>query len=679
MWIGALLVSGFARAATLSPNECSSGDGRLVFSLQLKGDLFYQVDFAGKHILKPSRLGFDFLRSSSTPKSPIGVEVQDEWQLGPLKLASTSRVHHHDSFDVPVGKTSHIDDDDEQCTFHLVERASPNREMDLEVRVFSEGLGFRYRFPKQKNMADFVIGQERTAFALGADAQLFALPLPFNSPFEAYYQSGPLKDFTADQTLALPLMMQLKNHLWIALTEAALTDYAGMYVVHTHDHTLETRLAPAQDNPAVKVKGVPPFSTPWRVILISKDPGSFLQSNMITSLNEPSQLGDVSWIHPGKVQFPWWSSYLLPDADPGEKDPSRRPGLNTWTFKKYIDFCAQNGIEAHSIDGLDLAWYGGPTSKPDSTVDVTKSIPEVDVQDILRYAKSKGVKTRLWMHQQALFHRDLDSVFATYEKWGVEGIMIDFLNRDDQEMVRFYTDAIRKAAAHHLTINFHGIWKPTGVERTYPNLLAHEGIWGTEYDKWAKNGCPPEHQMIAAFVRGLAGAAEIHPGSFNPILPQDFHPEPKATRAQGTLARQLALYVVFYSNVPMLVDTPFAYTSRPTPFQFVKALPATWDETKVLYAEVPKAVSIARRHGRDWFIGSLTDRKAQQIELSLQFLGKGSFVAEVYSDGPEARKEAGSLDFKAIPVTAESKLKLRLAPSGGNAIRISPAKSDANH
>jgi alpha-glucosidase len=635
---------------------------------------YYQLEYQGRPVLKKSRLGFDFLSSASSPKSPTGMDGPEAPWLSNLALKKTERRTLRTSYDLPIGKTKTVTDDENDCVFQLTERSSPFRKVEIQFRVFKDGVGFRYFFPDQPGMKDFVIGQERTSFVLPERSRLYAMPLPFNSSFEAYYQAGGLQEFTPDQTLALPLLVETSNHRWLALTEAALTDFAGLYVVHSRATTLESRLAPSQENPAIKVKGVTPFSTPWRVLMVGSSPGPILESNILYNLNEPSKIADVSWIHPGKVQFPWWSSYRLSDSKIQDPDPSHRPGTNTWTFKRFIDFCAANGIESHSIDGLEQAWYGGPTSPPAPGVDLTKSIPEIDIPEILRYGKAKGVRTRLWMHVQPLLGADMDALFATYQSWGIEGVMIDFLNRDDQQMVRFYSEAIRKAAEHHLTINFHGVWKPTGVERTYPNLLSQENIYGTEYDKWSKIGCSPNHQVMAAFVRGLAGPADIHPGSFHPVLPPNYHPEPVATRAQGTLARQLALYVVFYSHVPMLVDTPEAYTTRSVPFEFVKQLPSTWDEVRVLSSKIPHAIAIARRHGKTWFVGSITDQAASSVEISLNFLGPGRFVAEVYSDGADARKDAESLDFKKITVNAKSRLTLNLAPAGGNAIRILPAQ-----
>jgi alpha-glucosidase len=297
--------------------------------------------------------------------------------------------------------------------------------------------------------------------------------------------------------------------------------------------------------------------------------------------------------------------------------------------------------------------------------------------ELLRYGKEKGVKARLWMHWRALANTgNIDAVFATYQKWGIEGVMIDFLDRDDQEMVRFYTKVIQAAARHRLTVNFHGIWKPTGVERTYPNLLSHEGVMGSEYNKWRENGVTPEHELIVAFVRALAGSLDFHPGSFRPVLPQDFKPDGGAARSIGTLARQLATYVVLESGSQMLVDYPEAYLAKPEAFEFLRRVPVSWDETKVIDGRVGEFITLARRKGKEWYLGTFTDREARRIQVPLQFLGRGEFLVEMYADVLESRTDAGAIGITKKRVRADDVLSIDVAPSGGNAMRIFPVSAE---
>jgi alpha-glucosidase len=383
----------------------------------------------------------------------------------------------------------------------------------------------------------------------------------------------------------------------------------------------------------------------------------------VYNLNEPSKIPDTSWIKPGKVQFPWWNGYVVPKPDPDHK-----PGLNTWTLKHYIDFCAENGIAYHSIDGFDQAWYGGPID-PFQGTDTTQPISDIDMPEVLRYAKSKGVGTRLWMNWAGLA-KNIDKALDTYESWGVEGIMVDFLNRDDQEMVRSYTEILHKTAAHHLTVNFHGVFKPTGQARTYPHLLNHESVLGSEYNKWSDVGSPPDHEVMIAYVRMLAGPLDTHEGSFRPVAPDHFHSSYIAPQAMGTLARQLAMYVVYENHIPMLADYPEAYEAIPEAFQYLKEIPVVWDETRFLVGQVGKYIVIARRKGTEWYIGSITDRDARDIKLPLDFLGEGSFTAEVYSDTSDYLAHPEKLTVKTSTVRSSSSIELKLAPAGGNAIRI---------
>jgi alpha-glucosidase len=611
---------------------------------------FYQVTLDGETVIEKSRMGLQFQGSGA---------LQD------LKLEGTQHLSGTETYVMPLGKNSHINDPYEEYTFALKESHAPYRELNIIFRVFNDGVAFRYFIPKQAAISDFVISEELTSINPAATPKIYGIRLPFNSSYEWYYRTGSIDLFKNGETIGLPMLIQYPSGKTLGITEADLTDYAGLYLEHADENPagFVARLAPWPNEPDVKVRGTAPFASPWRVFMVGDSAKVVVESNIVTDLNPPQAFDDTSWIHPGKIQFPWWNNYVVPNPPAGIT-----PGLNTWTLKHYIDFCAENHIEYHSIDGTNEAWYGGPTD-PYGGQDITKAIPEIDLPQVLSYAKSKGVGTRIWLHWAGLY-KDLDHALDTYESWGVSGIMLDFVNHDDQPLIRWYNEVLKKTAAHHLTVTFHGIFKPTGAFRTYPNLLVHEGVLGTEYDKWSDTGSTPEHEINVAYVRMMAGPLDVHQGSFRPIAPKDYKPTWTAPRAIGTLAREIAAYVVYENHLPMLADYPEAYTAKADAFQFVQEVPEVWDETHLLAGEVGKYITIGRRSGSTWYLGSMTDSDPREIAVPLDFLGTGKYVAEIYSDAADSDIIPDDLVIKRMDVTPSSILSLTLSPAGGNAARI---------
>ncbi len=615
------------------------------------GTLFYRISLDGAPLIGDSRLGLEFQGSGALSSGMI--------------LDDSEHRSGSETYTMPFGKTRNIDDAFEEYVFKMEEEEEfPHRKLNVTFRIFNDGVAFRYSIPEQEEIQQFIITDELTRVTLADEATIHAIPLWFGSAYEWYYNTGKFEDFHPWDHLALPMLLGYPGGKWVGITEAGLLDYAGMYLTpsDTQAYTLETSLAPSLKDPSVKVQGQAPFDTPWRVFMIGDSMKVVMDSNIIYDLNEPSKIPDTSWIHPGKIQFPWWNGYVVP-----KPDPANPPGLNTWTLKHYIDFSAANGIEDHSIDGFDKAWYGGPCD-PFQADGITKAIPEINLPEVLSYAKSKGVKTRLWMHSSGLMqHMD---ALATYEKWGIEGIMVDFLNRDDPEAVRFYSQVLKATAEHHLTLTYHGIFKPTGEARTYPNMLNHEAVLGTEYNKWSDTGSTPEHELNVAYIRALAGPMDVHQGSFRPVSQKNFHQSWIAPQTIGTLARQLALYVVYENHLPMLADYPEAYEAKPEAFRFVKQVPVYWDESHLVAGEVGQDITMARRHGSEWYLGAITDSQSRAMDVALDFLGDGKFVAEIYGDGPDPEGNPSQVIFKTVSVTSSDVLHLQLAPAGGSAVRI---------
>ena len=528
-------------------------------------------------------------------------------------------------------------------------------------------MAFRYRIPAQPALAAFTITDERTQVAVDGRSEAYALPLDgFTSSYEGFYTVTPLARIPADTLLALPVLLHHPGGAWLAVSEADLTDYAGMYLSRPRQSPgmLVTRLSPLPGAPNVKVRARTPHDSPWRVFMIGDRPGRLIESNLVYLLNPPSAIADESWIHPGKTTFPWWNDYVAPDA-------SFTPGLNTATTKYYIDFCAAHGIAYHTLDGYqDSAWYGGGIDPGNQIPDITTARPEIDLPEVLRYAKSKGVQIRVWLHWKAL-QPQVDTAFARYERMGIEGIMVDFMDRDDQEMVHFYREVVEKAAAHHLTVVFHGAYKPTGLRRTYPNLLTVEAVMGLEYDKFSdKKGVTPSHELLVPFTRMLAGPLDFHQGGFRYSTERAFHTQNTAPLVIGTRARTLATYIVYEDYLPMLADYPAAYRGQ-LGFDFVAAVPTTWDETHVLNATVGKVLTIARRSGEAWYVGTMTDGTARSVTVPLRFLGPGTFVADEYADALDSLPQARHRQFL---VTARDVIRVRMAPAGGHAIRLTRAR-----
>lgn len=585
-----------------------------------------------------------------------------------LEIAGSAQSTHESTYAIPVGKTSKARDHHNELVVSLVEKQAPRRKLELVFRVFDDGVAFRYRLPQQPGLGEFLLADELTELSFPGDPQARLLPLNgYTTSYEKYYEDKPVSQISADTLIGLPLLLRSqpasKPQTWLAVTEADLTDYAGMYLAPLagRPDTLVARLSPLPGrSDGAKVRGKTPFESPWRVLMIADTPGKLLESNLVFNLSKPSAIADPSWIKPGKTTFPWWNGYVLEGVN-------FEPGLNTATYKHYIDFCAKHGIEYHSLDGTDRAWYGGPIA-PEGPTDITKAVPEIDMPELLRYAKEKGVRLRLWMHWQAL-KPQLDEALPVYEKWGIEGIMVDFMDRDDQEMVNWYHEVAEKAARHKLTVTWHGAYKPTGMERTWPNVLSYEAALNQEYDKWSEQGTPPVHNLDIAFVRMLAGPLDYHQGGMRNQLPRDFKPRSAAPFVQGTRAHQLALYVVYQNHLPMLVDYPAAYESQPG-LDFLAQVPANWDETRVLHAELGKALVIARRKGDTWWLGGLAGDEPQKLRLPLGFLGDGAFTAKLYLDAPQG--PATALAERAQAVSSTEVLEIELGAAGGFAGQVRP-------
>ncbi len=596
--------------------------------------------------------------------SALEVRLADGTTLGTDCAIETVETRNIDaSFEQFPGKRRLVKDRCTETTISLRERTGTKRIWQVVVRAYDDGVALRHRVPKQAGWQELVLAEERTEFVFPPDAVATALPLTgFTSSHENLYDKRPLAEIPADWLIGPPLLVELPGTGWAAVLEANLTDYGGMYLARSKEakSALVTRLSPRVDETAFAVRAMLPHESPWRVVLFAERAERLLESDMVIKLNAPCAIEDVSWILPGKTTFPWWNDFY-------EEGVSFKPGLNTATAKHYIDFCAEYGIPYHSLDGVnDLAWYGGPIA-PYQGADITKSVDGLDLPAVIEYAKRKGVRLRLWMHWEAA-KQHMARAFPIYRQWGIEGVMIDFMDRDDQEMVNFQRELLQLAADNHLTVTFHGVAAPTGLERTFPNLLNSEGVMNLEYDKWNEGGVPPEHDVTVPLTRMLAGPLDYHQGTLRGVSVAEFRPRVAAPVVIGTPCRMLAMCVVFQNHLPMMADYPSAYRGHPLT-KVLAGIPATWDDTRALEAKVGECVAIARRSGEDWWLGAMTNRVERELQIPLDFLGAGQYRAEIYQDNRAAAHKFAS---ESRDVTASDVLPIRLAASGGALVKLTP-------
>jgi alpha-glucosidase len=699
----------FAQPTTLrSPN----GNIRWVFE-QTDRLPAYSVWYGGKLVISASPLDLLFLENGDTrPSSPFGNGpgapagdtlksrmgagfVAGAGAPGPARGWRTGVAVYRegkDDYTLPVGRNSVVHDRYNEYTIPLEETTGRHRRLSLVVRLYDDGLAFRWIFPALPNRNSFRLVAENTGFRLEGDPIVLASFLPgFTTSHENRYTRQPFSAVKPDTLMDMPVFLQWPGgdgnptgngyagqpgSLYMVITEAQLTDYAGMYLVK-HDGMLKSELSPLPGGPAivetspvaatahnaVRVKAGLPHRSPWRVVFIGERPGAFLESNLLTDLNEPCAIKDLSWLHPGKTDFHWWNGDILPDT-------TISPGINFETNQYYIDFCARNGIDYHTVIGFGgTAWYvndgvsydAGPHSDP------SRPIPGLDMKQICDYAASKGVGIRVWVHWKALWPH-IDTAFARLERWGIRGMMVDFMNRDDQEMVNVQTTILRKAAQHHLHIQFHGAYKPTGLIRTWPNELTREGTLNYENDKW-NDPITPDDDLNVVFTRLMAGATDYHLGGFRAATPGGYRPQFTRPLVLGTRCHMLAMYVVLESYLPMVCDYPAAYEGQ-AGFDFLKSVPSTWDETRVPVAIPREWVAIARRKGNDWYVGAINNHAAREADIPLSFLPAGNYEATIYADAPDADKDPNHLVVVTRTVGPADSVRLSMAGGGGQAIRI---------
>jgi alpha-glucosidase len=609
----------------------------------------WSMSFRGKPILD-GRLGLDDKNS------------------GELLAGAQLRRQQSHSMDerVPIrfGKADHARNHYHEVRLQL---ENPKHEkLAVVFRCYDDAVAFRYEIPRQGPNERLIVTEEATSFALAGNPRAHVQYLEnYQTSHEHNVTVTSLDGVKPDTLLDLPATFAYEDGTTLAITEAALRRFAGLSLARPSGAAtnveLVARLTPRADG--TKVVRELPAESPWRVVLIGDRAGALLESNVLYCLNEPSVLTDTAWIQPGKMTWPWWNGNLY-DGKPG------LPILSLPMAEKYIDFCARHGIAYHSViaDETDTPWYRqskkGVVPGPDT--DATRPRAGLDLPSIRRYADSKGIRLWTWVHQAALRGR-VEEAFAAYEKLGWRGLMVDFLDHDDQDTVEFAEEVLQAAARHHLLIHFHGVWKPTGWQRTYPNLMNHEGALNLEYLKWSDR-CTPEHNLLLAFTRLLAGPMDYHLGGFRAVPRAEFKPKYIAPNVLGTRCHHLALYVCFDNPNPMVADYPAAYEGQPG-FDFLTDVPTWWDETRVLTAEIGKVLVTARRRGRTWYLGGMTAR-AETLAIPLSFLGAEPFTARVWKDAPESEMKPNRLVAETIRLESSQVLRIATAAGGGFVARL---------
>lgn len=596
--------------------------------------------------------------------SPLSLEFEDGLFGKNIKINKPSTLFLQDTYQLLVGKSKNVVSYCNQTLIPLEEKEAPYRKINLVVRAYNDGVAFRYEIPGQNGKATYTLFEEGTTFNIVGNPKVLTLYLPsYQTSHEGFYTHINYLKLDSMHLMDMPTLFEYPNGVFMAVTEASVRDYAGMYL-WKEGQMLHGKLSPKLGQEKIKVVASLPNHSPWRVFMISDRMGALIESNILTNLNDSCKIADTSWIKPGKTTFTWWNGNMVPDT-------TFAPGNNFMTNKYYIDFAAANNLQYHSIYGYaEQPWYvddGFDFGMPGQHADITRSIKPVNMPLICDYAKSKGVGIYVWVNWKALYAK-LDEALAQFEDWGISGMMVDFMDRDDQEMINIQEEILIKSAEHHLFVQFHGSSKPSGLHRTYPNEFTREGTLNYEVYKWDST-VNADHDISIPFTRLLAGPTDYHLGGFRAVPRSQFNVQYTHPLVTSTRCHMLAMYVVLESYLAMVCDVPDAYKGQ-AGFDFLRALPTVWDETKVLHASVNEYVTVARKKDGVWFVGTLNNSKARILDLRLNFLEEGKFTAHIYSDANDAELNPNHLIKEERIVTNKDIIQLPLGADGGAVIWI---------
>jgi alpha-glucosidase len=659
-----------APAAAQEELRVASPDGRNEVSMGVReGTLWYAVRRNGQNIMLPSRLGFAFRGG-------------DSLRAG-LRITGSSRGSADETWTQPWGEVARVRDHHNELRVQVAEQGGRGRRFEVVFRAFDDGVGFRYELGE--SFGEFEMMEELTEFAFADNGRAWWIPSNQPEPDrqEILYESSPVSRVDSAHT---PFTVQMTSGTQVVIHEANLVDYAGMYLARTSNRTMQSTLARWADGVAVRGRG--PFVTPWRTIQMADRPEDLHPQTLTLKLNPPSRIANTDWIRPMKYNGIWWGMHI--NTETWGQGPKH--GATTANTKRYLDFAAANGLGGTLVEGWNLGWDTDWFNSMQADFSFTQAYPDFDLPEIARYARSKGL-TLIGHHETATdidnYERQLDSAMALYERVGVRAVKTGYVGdktehghaHQSQFMVRHHRRVIETAARHGIMVNVHEPIKDTGERRTWPNILSREGSRGMEYNAWGgEGGNPPEHETILFFTRMISGPMDFTPGIFDILIqrPNGTPRRPEDSRPRTTLAKQLALYVVLYSPLQMAADLPENYEGQPA-FQFIRDVAVDWDTTIVIDGEIGDHVIVARKErGEDeWFVGAITDEHARTFDVPLSFLPAGRrYVAEIYADGPGASWRDNPLPVAITrrEVDSAATLRIEMAPGGGQAIRIRPAR-----
>jgi alpha-glucosidase len=635
---------GAAYLAAADSYDVSSPDRRIRATVYTGSELAYSVSVGGRQILRPS---------------PVSMTLVSGQVLGKPATATGSKVQSVNRLLRPVLKIKRAEIHDAYNEL----RVDFKGDFSLIVRAFDDGIAYRFSLALP---GEITVAAEQSSFRFAEDALVyFPEEESLMSHQERLYLKTRISAIKAPRFSSLPALVKLSDGLNVVITESDLLDYAGMdLTVDTEPNGLrglfpryptKVQLKRDRDEEVIeradyiaKTRGTRNF--PWRVLAIAAEDRGLIDTDIVYRLASETTLTDTSWIKPGKVAWDWWNAnnvYGVPF----------RAGVNTETYRHYIDFAAAHGIE-YVI--LDEGWY--------KLGDLMSVVPEMDMESLTAYAREKKVGLILWVIWKTL-DRQMEAALNRFAQWGVKGIKVDFMQREDQWMVNFYERAAGEAAKRKLLVDFHGSYKPTGLSRTYPNVLTSEGVKGLEHNKWSADASP-ENAVTFPFIRMLAGPADYTPGAMINAARDSFAQIFNRPMSQGTRCQQLAMYVVFESPLQMLADAPSNYLRELESLEFLSAVPSVWDETRVLDAKLGEYIILARRHGAEWYVGAMTNWTARDLDLDLSFLGSGSYQADIYRDGPNADRVGVDYQREKRSVASSERIRIHLAPGGGWAARM---------
>jgi len=628
---------------------------QLICGLSDSAGIQYSVLFHNREILLPSGIEIDLSQSR-----PI---------CNNLKIVRTLTGSANETWDRVWGKRKHVVNRYNMVVVELQETGSPKRRINVHFRVYNDGVALRYELPVQKGLDTLIVSNEKIGFRFSGNNTVWAAYWnTFHLSQEKEFIKSKLSDIKPGNIIGTPLLLQAGDSAWIALLEANVTDWAcsGLIADQVNQNSLFSRLSRLPDDTTVAIRTVHQRLSPWKVLMIGNHPGCLVESDILQNLNEPCALDDVSWIKAGVSAWDWWwSGKFAPRA-------GFKLGSNTRTMKYYIDFASEMGW---SYQLVDWQWYGPPFKEDGSFntgADITRMNKEIDIPELVKYAAERNVKIILWL-LWANVEKQMDEAFSQYEKWGVAGVKIDFMDRNDQEMVNFYHRVAKAAARHHLVVDFHGAFVPDGFSRTYPNLITREGVLGNEYNKWSDR-VTPVHCLTIPFTRMLAGEMDFTPGGFLNDNPENFKivgSDNPAPHVMGTRCFQLAMMVVYESAFEVFCESPDNVRNQPGS-DFLKSLPSSWDETKVLEGMPGEYIVIARKSGDTWYVGGMSTA-SRAFSISTGFLDAGKYHAVTWCDVTDPDKFPRGVIRREAEQDNQSRLDMKVGSGGGFMAILKPA------